>query len=65
MHYTLGNENYITGDKVVYLVFNEIAAIAFGDEIDLKMRVAVLAHGLSAGADYIGVNVEIKFSAVA
>ena len=50
---------------MIDLVFDEITAVALGDEIYLKMGVTVLTHGLPAGAYYIRINVEIKFVTVA
>ena len=57
MHYSLGNQNYVTGLKVIDLIFDKITARALGYKIDLKMVVAMLAHSVSANALYIAVSV--------
>ena len=64
MHDACRDKNDITGNEVVCLIFNKITAISLCNIIDFKVIMAVLAHGLLAETDNVGVNVEIKFATV-
>jgi hypothetical protein len=62
MHYSLGDEYYISGLKVIYLVFYKITAGALGNKIYFKMIVAMLAHSMSSHALYVTVSIIKKLT---
>ena len=49
---------------MVHLIFDKVTAIAFGDELNLKMIMAMLSHGLLVWPYDVGINVEIKLMVV-
>ena len=61
VHDSFWNQNDISRYQVVHFVFNKIAAVSFGDKIDLEMVMAMLTHCLFVWAHDVYIDIKIEF----